>query len=357
LNGLYPMRDRPGKPPTKLSTVQAILPAEISGRALLPLLKFPNIQEDQVQVNIVKVVFFAPQGFVFFLERGKKMWDFIGGRVEPGESHIEALTREILEETGFRVPKREFVHLVDHIEGVGKTYSTSIYAAVLPSSMQGMPNLRIVSGMNFQQAVHSDICRPRKVWIPNMLLTLSRLGTPSECMSLLCIAGHPFLPPPFIVSSVPLRKKIMPLYACYLSRLFLQRVIEVQRCQGLKILPTKHTLEKYYKRFFFGEVKIFLEIFECYYSVQKALIEGTDQVATGAMFFCKTVEELCALTHLSMSASASVFAWLGSIRDLKSRECYEGGAGYLVHEVKELIAQYHKAKIKQDADDEELFSS
>jgi len=356
-NGLYPMRDRPGKLPMKLTTVQAILPAEISGRSLLPLLKFPSVREDPVSVNIVKVVFFTPQGFVFFLERGKKMWDFIGGRVEPGESHIEALTREILEETGFRVPKSEFVHLVDHVEGIGKTYCTSIYAAVLPSSMQGMSNLRVISNMSFQQMVNSDLCRPRKVWISNMLMTLSRLGTLAECMSLLCVAGHALLPPPYVISSVPLRKKVMPLYASYLSRLFLQRVMEVQRCQGVKILPTKSALEKYYKRFFFGEVKIFLEIFDCYYSVQKALIEGNDQSATGAMFNCETVEKLSELTHLSMAASASIFAWMGSIKDLKSRAITEGGPGYLVHEVKDLVAQYHKVKIKQETEDEELFSS
>jgi len=42
------------------------------------------------------------------------MWEFPGGKIEPGESHSEALIREILEELNLPIKVNEFLMTINH---------------------------------------------------------------------------------------------------------------------------------------------------------------------------------------------------------------------------------------------------
>ncbi|MET9365875.1 NUDIX domain-containing protein [Streptomyces sp. NPDC006632] len=58
---------------------------------------------------VVGAVILNPRGEAFAQRRGPgrrlfpDCWDIVGGHVEPGESLVEALAREVMEETGWRL--------------------------------------------------------------------------------------------------------------------------------------------------------------------------------------------------------------------------------------------------------------
>jgi 8-oxo-dGTP diphosphatase len=62
---------------------------------------------------------------------GRGLWSVPGGRVEPGETGAEAVTREVLEETGLRVVPTSVAGTVERPGLGGTTYVIEDFVAVL----------------------------------------------------------------------------------------------------------------------------------------------------------------------------------------------------------------------------------
>lgn len=65
-------------------------------------------------------------------------WEFAGGKVEPGETHEEALKREVYEELGVKVEVKGYV-ATGIVERVEKRIFLHVYEAVL---VEGFPTVR-----------------------------------------------------------------------------------------------------------------------------------------------------------------------------------------------------------------------
>jgi 8-oxo-dGTP pyrophosphatase MutT (NUDIX family) len=65
-----------------------------------------------VMSRTVKLAFRSPLGVPFVMQGNKKL-SLIGGRVKSGESLLQAIQREALEEVGWNIPDKELTHEVD----------------------------------------------------------------------------------------------------------------------------------------------------------------------------------------------------------------------------------------------------
>ncbi len=64
-------------------------------------------------------------------EPGAGLWSLPGGRIEPGETHQQAVTREVLEETGLRVECRRLLGTAELPGPEGAVIHVSDYLAVV----------------------------------------------------------------------------------------------------------------------------------------------------------------------------------------------------------------------------------
>ena len=69
------------------------------------------------QIEVVAAIIHDADGRIFATQRGygdfKDLWEFPGGKVEPGESPKEALKREIWEELETRIVIERFVRTIE----------------------------------------------------------------------------------------------------------------------------------------------------------------------------------------------------------------------------------------------------
>lgn len=67
---------------------------------------------DSTLIRCVGAVIARPDGRILLIKRGNEpgrgLWSLPGGRIEPGESDVVALTREVQEETGLTVAVGSF---------------------------------------------------------------------------------------------------------------------------------------------------------------------------------------------------------------------------------------------------------
>lgn len=68
-------------------------------------------------IEVVAAIIHDEEGRIFATQRGsgdwKDWWEFPGGKIEPGETHEEALKREIWEELETRIVIENFVQTVE----------------------------------------------------------------------------------------------------------------------------------------------------------------------------------------------------------------------------------------------------
>jgi len=64
-------------------------------------------------------------------EPGMGLWSLPGGRIEPGETDIEALAREVREETGLTVRAGRLIGSVRRPSGDGRVFDIRDYAATV----------------------------------------------------------------------------------------------------------------------------------------------------------------------------------------------------------------------------------
>jgi 8-oxo-dGTP diphosphatase len=102
------------------------------------------------------------------------LWEFPGGKVEPGETDVQALARECLEELGLRVQVGSRLHAHTH-EYEDLTVHLVIYAATLPRDQEPTPDpgvtLAWVSGAELNALPLCEADRPFVACLVNGALT------------------------------------------------------------------------------------------------------------------------------------------------------------------------------------------
>lgn len=86
------------------------------------------------QINVVGAVI-LDEGRVMCAQRGPDgslpgMWEFPGGKIEPGESPQEALKREILEELGCNIVVGDLINTASHRYDFGTVNLTTYYCTL-----------------------------------------------------------------------------------------------------------------------------------------------------------------------------------------------------------------------------------
>jgi len=102
-----------------------------------------------------------------------RMWEFPGGKVEPGESHREALEREIDEELNLRIQAGEHIHTVEHRYAA---FSISLHA-YRATILSGVPSLNEHLAIRWLQAEELRMLD----WAPADLPIVERLMNTHPC--------------------------------------------------------------------------------------------------------------------------------------------------------------------------------
>jgi len=105
-----------------------------------------------------------------------KRLDFIGGMIEPRETPIDAMVREVREEVGIHMRPESFLYIGQSKDITDTTeWISHVFIALAPESMHGKPYLERYAIGDIQNWLKSDAGRPRQVWVPRLVTHIRAL--------------------------------------------------------------------------------------------------------------------------------------------------------------------------------------
>jgi len=189
---LIPLRPRPGKTPVAIgnavsklvscvrtSALRYHLTSNVVARQVLPI-KMPEKHKQMVGAKVFPV---SNKGKVAFIREGLKRLDGLGGMVEFGESHMDAVLRELREEASIVLDPEKLVYLGDCVEETdGGTWHSHVYICEATKEFSDFSGVETYPIRSFQEFKNSDLGRPRQVWLARHLDFLSNKFVTAEQM-------------------------------------------------------------------------------------------------------------------------------------------------------------------------------
>jgi len=244
-------RPRPGKPLVSMTKARTWTHAQITyatvmhvfSQTLNSLPYSENPEKNAVVIYASKCAFVTPEGEILLIREPEKRLDFIGGRIEQGESPIDAMLRETEEETGISMTAKEFFYIGSSGETTEHaTWISHVFIAWAPREMKNSKYVESFSFIHtFKYMEASSLGRPWQVWLSRHYLFLhdffSGLGELRSALFLLFGLPQGGIKPEIVCVS---EKTLKIIKAPYLIRVKLlrqrQTLKELER-EGLIVLP------------------------------------------------------------------------------------------------------------------------
>jgi ADP-ribose pyrophosphatase YjhB (NUDIX family) len=176
------LRPRPGKSVVSMSKARTWTKAQISyetvmhvlAQTLNPIVYSEEATKTRLVVYGSKCVFITREGKLLLIREPDKRLDLIGGRMEHGETPLDAIVREVKEETHFDIPPSDFFYFgQSNEESDHATWVAHLFLAWAPV---GMESAKYVETYEFSQTFRymeqSSLGRPWQVWLSRYFLFL-----------------------------------------------------------------------------------------------------------------------------------------------------------------------------------------
>jgi len=183
--GLVLERPRYGKGAYTTQRAESRIRSQIRAKFLLPhFLLMPekrnelvkaveSAADQQVEMNQhagSKCLFFTRDSEMLMIREPNKRLDFIGGVIEPRETPIDAMVREVLEETHCRMKHEDFLYVGQSKEITDTTeWVSHVYLAMAPAQMKGSKYVEVYKIGDLNQWLKSSEGRPRQVWVSRIM--------------------------------------------------------------------------------------------------------------------------------------------------------------------------------------------